>query len=289
MTGAIIIEKNELQRILDQIRVNPELHPLIEKLNEWEKKSIEKIQQRTEQLRRQLLELTGPHQRQLSQKLQNLSDQIRDDVLTENDLQRWKTILDALKKDLQTPSTIAIDEYMTDPLVRDIYVVSITTNELFLQTSDEKVRVEENGQLAIHDASINTTDIGRRNAYATGCHQIRLRVEQSNNQWTFVGINSKLIPLQNPSYICRSCCGWVSNQSIWSNGQVQRNVSAKLIEMRTNDVISLVLDCDRCSIMMINERSKIRHELAVQIDQCPLPWQLHVILHEPNSRLRILS
>ena len=181
MTGAIIIEKNELQRILDQIRVNPELHPLIEKLNEWEKKSIEKIQQRTEQLRRQLLELTGPHQRQLSQKLQNLSDEIRDDVLTENGLQRWKTILDALKKDLQTPSTIAIDEYMTDPLVRDIYVVSITTNELFLQTSDEKVRVEENGQLAIHDASINTTDIGGRNVYATGCHQIRLRVEQSNN------------------------------------------------------------------------------------------------------------
>jgi hypothetical protein len=58
--------------------------------------------------------------------------------------------------------------------------------------------------------------------------------------------------------------------------------------MKTNDIISLILDCDERLIMMINERSKAKHELPVNIDNCPLPWQLHVVLHEPNSRIRIL-
>ena len=62
----------------------------------------------------------------------------------------------------------------------------------------------------------------------------------------------------------------------------------KPIEMRTNDVINLVFDCDEHLIMMINERSKARYELPIQIDHCPLPWQLHIALHEPNNRLRIL-
>jgi hypothetical protein len=76
-----------------------------------------------------------------------------------------------------SPSTIAIKEYMNVLLVQDIYVVSSATNELFSQAFDNKVRIEENGQLAIHDNSIDTIEIRGRNTYATGCHQIRLRIE----------------------------------------------------------------------------------------------------------------
>ena len=167
--SAIVAEKNEFQRTLEQ-------------LNDWEKKSIAKVQQRAATLREKLLELTMSHRRQLAEKLQHLSTQIKDDDFTENDLRRWKKILDDLKKDYLSPSIISIDEYMKDPLVKDIYVASLFTNELFLKVSDENVRIEENGQLAIHNTSLNTTGIRGRNVYSTGCHQIRLRIEHSNNK-----------------------------------------------------------------------------------------------------------
>jgi len=58
-----------------------------------------------------------------------------------------------------SPSTIAIKEYMNILLVQDIYVVSSATNELFSQAFDNKVRIEENSQLVIHDTSIDTIEI----------------------------------------------------------------------------------------------------------------------------------
>lgn len=90
--SAIVAEKNESQRTLEQ-------------LNDWEKESIAKVQQRAATLRQKLLELTVPHRRQLAEKLQHLSAQIRDDDFTENDRHRCKKILDDLKKDYLSPST----------------------------------------------------------------------------------------------------------------------------------------------------------------------------------------
>jgi hypothetical protein len=48
---------------------------------------------------------------------------------------------------------------MNIPLVQSIYVVSSATNELFSQAFDNKVRIEENDQLAIHDTSMDSIEI----------------------------------------------------------------------------------------------------------------------------------
>ena len=59
--------------------------------------------------------------------------------------------------------------------------------------------------------------------------------------------------------------------------------------MKTNDIINLIFDCDNQKISMINERTNARYELTVNTNYCPFPWQLHVNLSEPQSRVRILS
>jgi len=59
--------------------------------------------------------------------------------------------------------------------------------------------------------------------------------------------------------------------------------------MKNGDIISLIIDCDKSLIMMINERSEVKHEITVNVNNCPLPWQLHVILQEPKSGIRILT
>jgi hypothetical protein len=48
---------------------------------------------------------------------------------------------------------------------------------LFSQAFDNKVRIEENDQQAIHDTSMDTIEIRGRNTYATECDEIRLRIE----------------------------------------------------------------------------------------------------------------
>lgn len=73
------------------------------------------------------------------------------------------------------------------------------------------------------------------------------------------------------------------------NGEHEENPSDNRIEMKNNDIISLFFDCDNHSIIMINERTQVKHVLPIIMDDCSFPWQLHVVLREPNSRLRILS
>lgn len=201
----MIEEQHQFQHI-----IHPESYILIKQIDEWEKESIEKIQQRAKELRERLLQLTIAHTNQ---------------------------ILNDLKDNLAAPSKIAINQYMSKPLVPNIYVVSTVINELFLRASGNKVRIEEDGLLAVHDFSIDTTEIQGRNAYTTGCHKIRLRIEQSTNKWTFLGINSKLTPLQNPPHPCPSSYGWTNNHTIWSNGNPKSSLPDKSIEMKNGDII----------------------------------------------------
>jgi len=79
--------------------------------------------------------------------------------------------------------------------------------------------LKETGQLAIHDFSTDPTQIRDKNVYTTACHKIRLRIEQSANKWTFLGINSKLTSLQNQSNSCPSSYGWSTYNYIWLSGQ----------------------------------------------------------------------
>ncbi len=52
--------------------------------------------------------------------------------------------------------------------------------------------------------------------------------------------------------------------------------------------VPLTFDCDSGKISMINETTNAKYELIVDTDNCPFPWQLHVILRSVDSRIRIL-
>jgi len=290
--NVIISVHDEFQHTLNQQTTNHDLHPLIKQIDEWEKESIVKIQRKAKELRQQLLQLATVHLDELSKKLRHLSEKLKEgrehDSFVETDLRDWRKSLDDLKANLVSPSTFSISRHDRNPLVQNVSVNLIGTNELFERVSDNKVRIEENGQVAIRDTSRDQTEIRGKNEYISGCHKIRLCIEQSADSWTFLGINSKLTPLQNHSYSSKSAYGWMNNNYLWLNGTHQSNTSASRIEMKTNDIISLIFDCDKRKISMTNERTNAKHELDVNIVQSPFPWQLHVNLLEANSRVRIL-
>jgi hypothetical protein len=291
--NVIIDEYDYLKNTLNQQTIEPDLHPLIKDINTWEKESIVKVQQRAEDLRQEILRSITAHESQLSKRLQELSEKLKEsrdhDDFIEIDLQQWKKTLDNLKTALVSPSTISINRDDNSLLVQNISIRLLKMpNDLFERVSDGRVRIESKGQVAVRDASQDCTEIRGKNEYESGRHEVCLQIEQSSDYWIFLGINSKATPLQCYSPICKSAYGWSSNNTIWLNGSEQLNKSNSLVEMKTNDIISLIFDCDNHQISMINDRTKRKHELTVNINNCPFPWQLHLNLYEPQDSVRIL-
>jgi hypothetical protein len=284
---------NEVKDALNQQTVKPDSHPLINQIDEWEQKSIASVQQRAKELRQELLQLGTVHRSELSQKLRKLSEQSNEareyDSFSETDLRQWKKTLEDLKADLASPSTVSIHQNDNCPLVQNVFINVTMANDLFQRVSDDRTQIAENGKVVIHERRDEQSEIRGRNEYASGLHKIRVSIEESRNNWMLLGINHKATQLQRLSYSSLSAYGWTSNNDIWSNGEKNKNKSNDAIEMKKNDIISLILDCDKRTITMINERTNRKHELVVNVTHCPFPWQLHVNLYEANSRLRILS
>jgi len=291
--NVIIDEHDYLKNMLNQQTTKPNSHPLIKEIDQWEKESIAKIQKRAQELRQELLRSITVHEGQLSKRLQQLSEKLKEsrenDNFIETDLQDWKKTLYNLKTDLTSPSTIFIKPHDTFSLVQSISInLSVVTNEEFEKVSDKEVRIKENGQVAVRDGTLSPTEVRGKNEYRSGRHEIRLRIEESSGTWMFLGINSKITPLRCYSHTRKSAYGWSSNNYIWLKGSEQLNMSNPRIEMKMNDMITLTLDCDNRKISMLNERTKAEHELIVDINNCPFPWQLHLNLYEPQDSVRIL-
>jgi len=293
--NGLIQEHDDIKNSLEEQRKNGDAYQLIKRIYEWERESIAKIKKRAKELQLQLAQFAQTHNEDFKQKFQSLSEQINEyreyGDFIETDLHHWKQTINDLKLNFISPITVSIEQHDGHVLVENITVnvVKKTTNELFEQIFDDKARIEQNGQLVIHNNLNDHTEIRGKNEYTKGCHNIRLRIEETSSSWIFIGINSKLTPLKNQSYSSESSYGWSCNNYNWSNGEHEEGTLDNRIEMKNNDIISLFFDCDNCMIMMINERTRTKHELPVIIDNCPFPWQLHVVLREPNSRVRILS
>jgi hypothetical protein len=288
----VISEHDQLKNIFTQLASNPNLHPLIKQIDEWEKESIAKIHQKAKELREKLLQPTTTQISELSKRLELFSEQLNrrreSDDFVETDLSFWKEKLDALKSDLTSPLKFAINHDDDAPLVRNISFVLKTINERFERVFDDKLRIVEDGEAVINGGSTGWSEIRGTNEYSSGCHKIRLRIERVFDAGGFFGINSKATPLKSLSFSSKTACGWSSNNCINSNGLYMEKSSGHRIEININDIITLIFDCDKRKISMINERTNVRHGISVNIEDCPFPWQLHVNIGDAQGCIRIL-
>ncbi len=129
----IISEHDHLKNIFTQHTSNPNLHPLIKQIDEWEKESIEKIQQKAKELREQLLQPITTQINELSKRLEPLSEQLKKDRelddFIETDLGFWKQTLDFIKSDLTSPLRFTINQDDETPLVRNTSIILKAINE----------------------------------------------------------------------------------------------------------------------------------------------------------------
>jgi hypothetical protein len=295
--------RNELNKQLEEIAVthdlvhqtlnqqgeDPQKHPLIKKINQWEQSAIDKIRQTAEKARNELFEVTTQHTTQVKQKLQILSNELRqgreENDFSEIDLRQWKQKLEEMKKEILNPATIAIQEDSTS-LVSNIHLTRQDTSDVFENVCGN-AEIKEKGRLVVKTISGGHTQIRGKSSYSTGRHALRFRVEQLNG-WIFFGIISKSQFMTVESYYSSSSYGWSNQNQIYVgvSNQVNREQTIEIIQ---NDVMILSIDCDKRTIGLKNERLNRTIELSVDINKCPFPWQLHLNLHAANTHVRILD
>ncbi|UJR30587.1 hypothetical protein I4U23_018114 [Adineta vaga] len=288
-------EYDDFRTTLNLEAASPFITIRLREIDQWESKSIEQIQQKANDLREELLQLKAVHIESLSTKYQGLTQQIKEsrnkDDFIEMDIERWSKRLEDMKSNLISSTTIILAQHQNVPLIANLSVDFLWTgNELFDRVHSDDVQIEQDGEVVKALSFFMTAnEIRGKNNYAFGCHKIRLRIEHLTKQWTFLGINSARIPLQKSSYEAKSAYGWCNSNYIYVKGKSQLNKTDSPIEMDVNDFITLIFDCDNRQISMINERTEVRHNLTVNTNHCPFPWQLHVALRNRNTSIRILS
>ncbi len=131
--------KQKLNKLLDEIEVNrdlfrqllteqiqkPENNILMQKINQWECRSIEKIQRTADEARRILLKNTKEYIHDIEIKLNELTNQLRqtrqEDDFNEINLRYLDEELTQLTRDLIEPSNISIGEDST-PFIKKIFL-----------------------------------------------------------------------------------------------------------------------------------------------------------------------
>ena len=303
-------------------------HPYLTRIDTWERESINKIQTTAETARfdlRQLLDRTKIDLKLSVEKLTNelqLSQQTDD--FTENDLKRWIEQLKDLRKKLDTPVTISIsndddsklsirliriyDKQQSQTIVHRRASTSLTrssTNKEFIPiikdyipTSNEKFS-EIDGKANLSDDNLTVTCclasiltqpiVYGSNRYATGKHHLRFRIEKMGELRLFFGIIRSLENISRSGQSQNnnnSLYGWWDLNETIVNGKSQTSKYRNIV--KTNDEITLTLDCDNKQIQIQHHQTKRQAQLNIDLDKCPLPWKLVIRLQTAGDCVRIL-
>jgi hypothetical protein len=250
----------DLEVSLDKQALEVDLHPLKDEIDQWEKESIAKIDDKAKELRRELSALIDNRNHFLSTEFRELSKQLHEnresDNFIESDLRQWTYALAGLKVELQASLALSLDARDDSSLVKQISIATAITNESFERVSDNgRVQLEHYSRVAVHAVNYGYVEVRGKNEYLSHRYTIRMLIEQSADSWTFLDIATKSITLQDRSHLSRSTYGWTNNNYYWLNGQCHSNRTSTPIELKTKDILRLVLDCDQHQISLINERT----------------------------------
>ncbi|CAF0939176.1 unnamed protein product [Rotaria sp. Silwood1] len=300
-------------------------HPLLNRIDTWERESISKIQAAAETARVDLRQLLDRTQNDLKTSVEKLTNELnscqQSDDFTENDLKRWSEQLKELRKNLDTPSAIFIvnDDDMKSsirlirvcdkqqkqqiqrpctPVIRTLEhrihsvkdsVCSI--NEKFGDIDGKATLSEDNLIVTCCLASILTQPIIYGvNRYSTGKHQIRFRIEKMGDLRLFFGIIRSLENISRSSQAQNnnnSLYGWWDLNEAIINGKVQTTKYRNIVS--SGDELTLILDCDNKQIQLQHHRTKRLAQLLIDLNKCPFPWKIVIRLQSAGDCVRILQ
>jgi hypothetical protein len=121
----IEITRDLFQQTLTQQTTEPQKHPLIQQIDQWEHDSIQKIKQTADETRQVLFKYISEHITQLEHTSNKLTNQLKlsrqEDDIIEIDLEKWKEELQQMTEQFNKPSNITIEQ-SSIPLINKIHV-----------------------------------------------------------------------------------------------------------------------------------------------------------------------
>ncbi|CAF3642077.1 unnamed protein product [Rotaria sp. Silwood1] len=144
---------DQLQQTIVEQEAQPNCHPLIQKINEWEQESINKIHRAADDARKQLLTILATQRSKVSNDLthliQELSEARNQDDYVEIDLKEWMKRLSELQKDLNGAQSIDFGTDNKDSaLISKISIKEISTD--FFSRIIGDIQIIENGRVVVH-------------------------------------------------------------------------------------------------------------------------------------------
>ncbi|CAF1368059.1 unnamed protein product [Adineta steineri] len=125
-------EYNEFKQTINEQKQNPHNHSLMNQINQWEIKSIEKIQQKAQEYREILNKSSQTCTNDIEKKFNNLREEIKqyqqENEFNEINLNYLRTQLIEIGKELKNPSNVSIQPN-PQPLINDISIILSKTSK----------------------------------------------------------------------------------------------------------------------------------------------------------------
>ena len=134
--GLIQNDFNEFRQNIIDLKKNPQQHPLIKLVDQWENDSIRKIKQKANECRRQLNNYTNESIEQIEMKLNETSQQFSSNGkqkknLSEIHLEKLKEKLKELNEELNQPENLSIEQ-ISNSFISEISVRFTSKSKLHL-------------------------------------------------------------------------------------------------------------------------------------------------------------
>ena len=184
---------------------------------------------------------------------------------------------------------LKFDEHLIDHQATTIVdTLSATQSEQeierFLTGNDPQVRLS-NGNRTCENLNGNWHCVFGTLDYSSDIHRLRLKVEKGTTD-ILMGICSRLRPPTGPFFYNKpSTCGWFTHRHVISNGQ---GSSIGWPQVNENDILELTINCNERLLSVVNETSRAKNSIQVNVYQSPFPWCLLLVFRPIRSRVSLI-
>ncbi|CAF1083760.1 unnamed protein product [Adineta steineri] len=271
---------------------------LFDQINQWEKDSILKIKQTAQKTRKEIQGLFESQKQYTKENFSDLAKQLENarenHEYIENDLHRWKILLEQFKYDLTILSpSVVLNQDQDETLIKNISISKINEQIILTETlvSDSNhIQFDDNHHIAMHCGPYRTPAyINGTQEYSSGQYKIRLFISKKTSEFILsFNIMSKLMENSSESEILTY--GWQSDDFIIPSQYYSPNEQfSPDLKGKTKFHIEFLIDCDNTKISYFNEKTKRTRVINVDIEKCPLPWKLYFYLYDVGDSVRLLS
>jgi hypothetical protein len=273
----IVYNYDQLKRNMKGQTAEQYQNILMEQVDQWEQRSIEKVRQLAEETRQELLVVVRERTDDLKEKIEQLKQQLdqarQDGGFYENDLRDWMERLNELQRTFIEQQTIKIDEDVASAP----FISRISLNDAFRKDVRFNGNHHQNNDQNHFDDYTSTHE---QQDFSSGKHQLRFKIEKFDASSSILfGIISKNAPTSsNSNKINPTFYGWAEKDLVYRDGVAEQSYNGYYTDFQSHEVYTLTVDCDQAKIALTSEQTHHSYDLEVDLTRCPLPWQSNVRL-----------